>query len=127
MDRYALPPHLTATVYEGWLSVQHSTDGALPLYTWCTLTLTGSFLTVYLENVLIKLRLPLWAILTITCVAGALPWLRYDSFSRFFGIFWTIAIAFIYLATRTGWGAHLRQYHLCGVSGGHDLRPHYSR
>ena len=66
--------------------------------------LTGLFLTVYLENVLIKLRLPLWAILTITCVAGALPWLRYDSFSRFFGIFWTIAIAFIYLATRTGWG-----------------------
>lgn len=104
MDRYALPPHLTANVYEGWLSVQHSADGALPLYTWCTLTLTGLFLTVYLENVLIKLRLPLWAILTITCVAGALPWLRYDSFSRFFGIFWTIAIAFIYLATRTGWG-----------------------
>ena len=29
MDRYALPPHLTATVYEGWLSVQHSADGAL--------------------------------------------------------------------------------------------------
>lgn len=104
MDRYALPPHLTANVYEGWLSVQHSADGALPLYTWCTLTLTGLFLTVYLENMLIKLRLPLWAILTITCVAGALPWLRYDSFSRFFGIFWTIAIAFIYLATRTGWG-----------------------
>jgi len=73
MDRYALPPHLTANVYEGWLSVQHSADGALPLYTWCTLTLTGLFLTVYLENVLIKLRLPLWAILTITCVAGAPP------------------------------------------------------
>ena len=29
MDRYALPPHLTANVYEGWLSVQHSADGAL--------------------------------------------------------------------------------------------------
>ena len=46
MDRYALPPHLTANVYEGWLSVQHSADGALPLYIWCTLTLTGLFLTV---------------------------------------------------------------------------------
>lgn len=50
------------------------------------------------------LRLPIWAILTITCVAGALPWLRYDSFSRFFGILWTVAIAIICLAARAGWG-----------------------